>query len=105
MGKLVATQTRSACVSACVRFLQLRQDFLDVLAVDVDLVAIVLLNGKQLPLGVSSKHLIDRDIGVSLFVPLVLHLLLLDVIDVLRHVSFVFSRSSEVRSGTVPSSR
>ena len=37
-------------VSACVRLLQLRQDVLVVLAVDVDLVAIILLNGKRLAL-------------------------------------------------------
>ena len=80
-------------VTTRARLLQLHQDVLVVLAVDVDLVAIILLNGEQLPLRVSSKHLIDRDIGVSLFVPLVSHLLLVDVIDVLRHVRFVFSRS------------
>ena len=36
-------------VSTCVGLLQLRQDVLVVLAVDVDLVAIILLNGKGLP--------------------------------------------------------
>ena len=51
----MANRTRSTCVSACVRLLQLRPDVLVVLAVDVDLVAILLLNGKQLPLGVTSK--------------------------------------------------
>ena len=104
VGKLVANQTRSTFVnrdfgvgrhrvSARARLLQLRQDVLVVLAVDVDLVAIILLRGRQLPPGASSKHLTNRDAGVSLFVPLVSHFLLVDVIDVLRHVSIVFSRS------------
>ena len=91
MRKLAANRTRSTCVSDCVRLLRLRRDVLVVLAVDVDLVAIILFNGTQLPLRVSSKHLIDRDNGDSLLVPL--HLLLVDVVDVLRHASFVVSRS------------
>ena len=97
-GELAANQALHLCqrdsgvergpVSACVRLLQLRQ-VLVVLAVDVDFVAIILSTGNSSGL----EFLIDRDIGVSLLVPLVLHLLLVDVVDVLRHVRFVFSRS------------
>ena len=75
-------------VSSRVRLVQLHLDVLVALAVGIDVVAIILLNGQQLPLGVSSKHLIDSNIGVSLFVPLVLWV---DVIDVFRYMSFVLS--------------